>query len=148
MATLGATSFTMNLTATFFGCLIPTPRVTNFLEKENTVIFERKLSKYGKKSKKKMKCRWQLLNEKDLVNKSGVHTSDGRMDAAVTTASHIYILEFKLDESAAAALKQIHEKAYADKYRLEGKTVVGVGINFSSKKKAVDDWKQAVLVAG
>ena len=71
---------------------------------------------------------------------SEVHTSDGRMDAVVHTPTHIYILEFKIDQSAQAALQQIRQKAYADKFRVENKTIVAMGINFDSRKKTVDDW--------
>jgi hypothetical protein len=77
---------------------------------------------------------------------SEVHTSNGRMDAVVQTDTHTYIFEFKLDESAAVALQQIHEKQYAEKYRLNGKTLIGVGINFNSDKRTVDDWTVAVLL--
>jgi Predicted AAA-ATPase/PD-(D/E)XK nuclease superfamily len=76
-----------------------------------------------------------------LYINSEVHTSDGRMDAVVQTDTHIYILEFKLDESAKIALQQIHDKKYADKYALENKTIVCIGINFNSEKKSVDDWE-------
>jgi hypothetical protein len=75
-----------------------------------------------------------------LFINSEVHTSDGRMDAVVQTDSHIYILEFKLDESAQAALAQINDKKYADKFALENKIMVKIGINFNSEKKSVDDW--------
>jgi hypothetical protein len=75
-----------------------------------------------------------------LFINSEVHTSDGRMDAVVQTDTHIYILEFKLDESAQAALGQINDKKYADKFALENKILVKIGINFNSKKKSVDDW--------
>jgi Predicted AAA-ATPase/PD-(D/E)XK nuclease superfamily len=75
-----------------------------------------------------------------LFIESEPHTSDGRMDAVVQTPTHIYILEFKLDESAASALEQIRAKRYADKYRVAGKTTVGIGINFESGKKAVGGW--------
>jgi Predicted AAA-ATPase/PD-(D/E)XK nuclease superfamily len=70
-----------------------------------------------------------------------VHTSDGRIDAVVHTETHIYLLEFKLDRSAAEAMQQIREKAYADKYRLQEKVLTGIGINFSSKTKNVEDWE-------
>ena len=75
-----------------------------------------------------------------LFMQSEVHTSDGRMDAVVQTPTHIYLLEFKIDQSAEAALAQIRQKGYADKFRLENKPVVGVGINFDAVKKAVGDW--------
>ncbi len=75
---------------------------------------------------------------------SEVHTSDGRCDAAVQTPSHIYLLEFKLDQSAAEALRQIREKEYAEKFRLEQKNIVAVGINFNTEKQAVSEWESEI----
>ena len=70
-----------------------------------------------------------------------VNTADGRIDAVVHTDTHVYVLEFKLDESAVVALNQIREKGYTDKFNVSDKNVVAVGINFSSESKRVDDWK-------
>jgi hypothetical protein len=70
---------------------------------------------------------------------SEVHTSNGRMDAVVKTDTHIYILEFKLDQTAKIALDQIKNKDYATKYALENKQIVGIGINFDMDNKTVDD---------
>lgn len=70
-----------------------------------------------------------------------VHTSDGRIDAVVQTDTHIYLLEFKLDLDAVAALQQIVDKGYIDKYRHFNKQLVGIGINFSSQTKSVEDWE-------
>jgi hypothetical protein len=72
---------------------------------------------------------------------SEVHTSDGRMDAVVKTDSHIYIIEFKIDQSAATAITQIKNKAYAEKYNTENKQIVAVGINFDTQKRCVGDWE-------
>jgi Predicted AAA-ATPase/PD-(D/E)XK nuclease superfamily len=80
-----------------------------------------------------------------LFIESEVHTSDGRMDAVVQTVSDVFILEFKLNESAEAAMQQIKEKAYADKYRTSGKVITGVGINFGSGRKDVEGWTSEVL---
>ncbi len=74
-----------------------------------------------------------------------VHTSDGRIDAVVQTDTHIYLVEFKLDENAEAALQQIREKSYADKYKASNKRLVVMGINFSSQTKSVDDWEMQNL---
>lgn len=76
---------------------------------------------------------------------SEVHTSDGRMDAVVHTPTHIYLLEFKIDQSAQEALAQIFQKAYADRFRADGKTIVGMGINFDTEKHRVSDWDSKVL---
>jgi PD-(D/E)XK nuclease superfamily len=71
---------------------------------------------------------------------SEAHTSDGRMDAVVQTPTDVFILEFKVDESAESALQQIKTKQYAEKYRLTGKPVTGVGIAFGSGRKDVAGW--------
>jgi hypothetical protein len=70
-----------------------------------------------------------------------VHTSDGRVDAVVETQTHIYLLEFKLDRSAAEALRQIREKNYAARFRSSDKALTAVGVNFSSEQKCVVDWE-------
>lgn len=69
-----------------------------------------------------------------------VHTSDGRMDAVVQSETHVYIIEFKLDESADSAIEQIQQKDYGSRFSTTEKSVVGLGINFSSATKSVDDW--------
>ena len=71
---------------------------------------------------------------------SEVCTSDGRMDAVVKTATHIYILEFKINKSAEIALQQIKDKAYPEKYLIENKEIVMIGINFDTRKKGIKDW--------
>jgi hypothetical protein len=80
-----------------------------------------------------------------LFLQSEVHTSDGRMDAVVQTPTHVYILEFKIDKSETTALKQIVDKRYADRYRSEGKQIVGIGIGFSTVQRSLKGWKKKVL---
>ena len=70
-----------------------------------------------------------------------VNTSNGRIDAVVQTDTHVYVLEFKLDESADVAMQQIQTKGYVDKYQSLDKQIIGFGINFSSSKKCVEGWK-------
>ena len=69
-----------------------------------------------------------------------VSQAKGRPDAVVHTESAIYVLEFKLDESAEVALAQIQEKGYAQPYLGQSKAVRAVGFNFNAKHKAVDQW--------
>jgi len=71
---------------------------------------------------------------------SEVQTSDGRMDAVVHTPERIFILEFKINESAAVALEQIKTKNYAARFKTSGKEIIGLGINFNTEKRCVDDW--------
>lgn len=76
---------------------------------------------------------------------SEVNTNNGRLDCVVQSEHHIYILEFKLDESAEAAFAQIKERGYADKYSADPRTKVLVGINFSRQQKTVEDWAMEVV---
>jgi hypothetical protein len=77
---------------------------------------------------------------------SEVNTNDGRLDCVVASPTYIYLLEFKLNESAATALKQIKERAYHEKYAADPRPKVLIGINFSSEKKTVDDWVVETVV--
>ncbi|MCB0847502.1 MAG: PD-(D/E)XK nuclease domain-containing protein, partial [Bacteroidetes bacterium] len=87
-----------------------------------------------------------------LFVESEVSTSKGRVDTVVHTKDRIYIMEFKLDDTADAALTQIREKRYGSPYLDRGKEVLAVGISFSSEKKAVEEWRalpyQELLVEG
>ncbi len=73
--------------------------------------------------------------------KTEVKTNDGRMDAVVETKTYIYIFEFKLNKSTQEALAQIREKEYYNKYLLDKRKLVLVGVNFNSKTGEIADWK-------
>jgi len=68
-------------------------------------------------------------------------TSDGRMDMILKTKNFIYILEFKLNQSADAALQQIEEKGYANAFATDERTLYKIGINFNLEKRCVEEWK-------
>lgn len=68
-------------------------------------------------------------------------TSDGRMDMTAKTNDYIYIFEFKLNGSADEALSQIDEKGYAKPFALDKRKLIKVGINFSLKKRCIEEWK-------
>ena len=86
-----------------------------------------------------------LFSYMGLRVQSEVCTSDGRADCVVETLEKVYILEFKLNESAVVALDQIRKKQYYQAWWEKGKTVVGVGINFSSESRNIEAWEEAVL---
>ena len=70
-----------------------------------------------------------------------VKSAIGRADAVCYTDNSIYVFEFKVDGSAEDALKQIDEKGYMLPYKLEdGKTLVKVGVNISSRIRTVEKW--------
>ena len=62
----------------------------------------------------------------------------GYADAVVETPSAVYVLEFEYDESAKAAIGQIRERGYADKWIGGPRPVTLVGINFNPKKRNID----------
>ena len=53
----------------------------------------------------------------------------------------IYVMELKYDNSADEALHQIDERGYAQKYALDGRPVVKVGLAFSSEERNITEWK-------
>jgi len=81
-----------------------------------------------------------------MVSASGAHvqsevlTSRGRIDLVVSFADAIWIMEFKCGQSAEAALKQIREKGYADRYRSQGKALRLLGIHFDAETRSVTQW--------
>jgi Predicted AAA-ATPase/PD-(D/E)XK nuclease superfamily len=78
---------------------------------------------------------------------SEVHSSMGRADAVVQTLTDVYIFEFKFNKTAEEALTQIHKRQYANKYKAAGKTITGIGVNFSTAKRGIDTWLEADLTA-
>jgi Predicted AAA-ATPase/PD-(D/E)XK nuclease superfamily len=69
-----------------------------------------------------------------------VTTDDGRIDATIETNSHIYIVEFKLNQPATTALEQIERKEYHQKYLSCNKRIVLIGATFSFEKRNVVQW--------
>lgn len=70
-----------------------------------------------------------------------VHTPHGRVDIVMLSRDTLYIMELKLNQDAATAMRQINLKEYDKKFSLCGKPVVKVGINFDSTKGNITDWK-------
>lgn len=70
------------------------------------------------------------------------HTAKGRIDITLETLDTVYVMELKFDGSAEDALNQIEAKHYADAFKMRGKEVVKVGMNFSVKEGVNSlDWK-------
>ena len=59
------------------------------------------------------------------------HTAKGRIDITLETKDTIYVMELKLNKTAQEALDQINTKRYAEKFKLSGKNIVKVGMNFT-----------------
>lgn len=74
---------------------------------------------------------------------SEVHFAQGRSDCIMETPRYVYVFEFKVDQSADAALAQIDEKGYATPFEADPRTVIKVGVNFSSQTRTIESWKMA-----
>ncbi len=68
----------------------------------------------------------------------------GRIDLLAETDKYLYLMEFKLDETAGNALEQIKQREYALAYKRFPKTVLLVGITFSSSERNVAQWEAEV----
>ena len=76
-----------------------------------------------------------------LLTQSEVSTAQGRVDTVVHSKSGIYVMEFKLDAPASAAMSQIRKKRYGSPYLDGSQPVTAVGISFSSETKTVAGWE-------
>ena len=74
---------------------------------------------------------------------SELHSSKGRADTVVVNDDYVYLFEFKMDSDAQTALDQIDEKDYAGRFKVDGRKLLKVGVNFSSKEKNITEWKVA-----
>ena len=63
----------------------------------------------------------------------------GRADMAVRFGGNVYLFEFKVVEQATegAALAQLKERGYADKYRASGEPIRLIGVEFSKETRNV-----------
>ena len=81
-----------------------------------------------------------LLTNYDILVEQ--HTAKGRIDITMETADAIYVMELKFNKSAEEALAQIEAKHYADAFKMSGKKVVKIGLNFSVKDEVnCLEWK-------
>ena len=66
-------------------------------------------------------------------------SSPGRLDMAVLFNCHVYLFEFKVVElsSGGAALAQLKERRYADKYRALGQPIHLIGVEFCKDERSI-----------
>ena len=69
-----------------------------------------------------------------------VRTPSVRVDMAMRTATTLYVVELKLNQSAEAAMQQIDLKNYPERFALCGLPMVKVGINFDMERHTLKDW--------
>ena len=72
------------------------------------------------------------------------HTNKGRMDMTVQTKAYIYIFEFKFNRSAQEALAQIDEKGYAERFQSDERTLIKIGVNYSTAERNINEWETVI----
>lgn len=72
---------------------------------------------------------------------SEVATNRGRMDTVLESRKAVYIFEFKIGESADAALAQIRINGYPERYAKSGKELILIGVSYSLESRNVAEWK-------
>jgi len=68
-----------------------------------------------------------------------IQTIKGRIDEVIETDHYVYIFEFKM-EDARAAMEQIHQKKYYEKYQIKEKEIVLIGVSFSKQERNIKEW--------
>ena len=98
-----------------------------------------------------------------LVIDAEVHTNQGRIDCVLQTNDTIYVIEVllvacsrqtsirpsmvkKLNDTKEAALKQIEDKQYAQKYHGGDKSVVLLGVEFDQATRNIGEFIEKALV--
>jgi hypothetical protein len=66
-------------------------------------------------------------------------TNQGRIHMTVLFDGHVFLFEFKVVEMnpAGAALQQIKDKHYADKYQARGEPIHLIGVEFSKANRNI-----------
>lgn len=72
-----------------------------------------------------------------------MHTYTGRIDCKVETGDYIYLFEFKRDDTAEAALRQIDGKEYALSFVADERKVIKIGVSFDSEARKLVGWKSS-----
>lgn len=80
---------------------------------------------------------FSLLNSKvDTEVKSIL----GRADVVIKTATDVFVLELKVDDTVENALAQIEDKGYAIPYEADSRRVTKCGVNISSEARNIVQW--------
>ena len=79
-----------------------------------------------------------LMYSTGLATFSELESAEGRLDTVCIALKAVYIFEFKLNESATAAILQIKTKNYAARFRVENKALYIIGVNFVSDDKKIN----------
>lgn len=86
-----------------------------------------------------------ILNLIGIDTSVECHTSEGRIDMVLKFLDYIYVIELKLDSSVKEAINQIDTKHYTVPFAYDGRKIIKVGINFSSKTRNITEIKTSPI---
>ena len=75
-----------------------------------------------------------------LYVRSEYRTATGRVDMVIQTGEFTYLMEFKLNDTAEAALEQINEKDYPLAFSADGRRLFKIGVEFNHGKRNITRW--------
>ena len=67
-------------------------------------------------------------------------TATGRINTVIKTPGCIYVMEFKIESTAEEAMSQIDSNDYMLPFKVDGRTLIKIGANFSNKDRNLDSW--------
>lgn len=82
-----------------------------------------------------------LMSDDNLKIYPELLSNQGRIDMVIEGDKRVYLVEFKCNQSAEIAIKQIKDKKYAERYRGLGKKIVLLGIDFDSGERNIREWR-------
>ena len=80
---------------------------------------------------------FSLAGTKPIVERG---TSDGRIDMLVETGRYVYVMEYKVNGTAQAAMEQIESKQYSLPWAADGRQVIKIGANFSTTERRLTEF--------
>ncbi len=82
-----------------------------------------------------------MLEAMGIKARAEQQTNIGRIDLVIELENCIYIMELKFNKSAEIALEQIESNKYKQRYSIENKDLVLLGINFSETTRNISEYK-------
>ena len=82
-----------------------------------------------------------ILSMLNVYVQTQVKCRTGRTDMIVHASKTVYIFEFKVNDTAEAALEQINKSGYAEPYATDTRSVVKIGVSFDIDSWTIKEWK-------
>lgn len=76
-----------------------------------------------------------------LHTKAEYNICSGRIDMYIQTKRYLYLMEFKVNSTPDAAIKQIDDKDYTYPFRNSNRTIYKIGLNYNTSLHRIDGYK-------